>query len=919
MKKKGMIPMKKMKRISAFVLALMLAISGLILPGMAEEANGVAISTAEELAAIETSGNYYLTKDILISGAWQSPENFAGVLDGNGHTIVLSGAEVTGGLFGKLSSATVKNLNITDGQKKNTFTCVNNCFGVIAPLASGTLENLVVNVNVDFSAAGDTVNGAGLVGAVSGGDLTLTDCVNGGNVTAYNSAAGMVAGSSGATNATLRFERCINYGDILSKKNSGGMLACSTACGSLVVRECVNRGHIAHTTRDNTGSMVGYYKPAASGVGTIDLLDNVNYGSVTIATGKGSVGGIIAGLNVNSLPKESIVIKGNISYSKVAVLFPDALKNNDLAEIDGNYIADEYGKLPEEAGTVLDSSVYVVENRVAVLTWMEDKAIGDRFPSVSHEITEKPDGEQTESEAIVSAEEFSTKLNGTNGNYYLANDITIAGTWTSPTGFSGTLDGRGHSVILNGATVTGGIFNSLQGATVKNLTIKEGSDANTLAMLSDKFGFLSDVAWGKLENITVNGTVSFTGNTNAYVGGLIGEQAGAGALEIVGCVNNAAVTSGRLAGGIIASISTARIAYCINNGAVFSESNCAAGIVALSSGALGLTVESCINNGTVTMSATQNVGGIAGYIKPAAFPAYIKFLNNVNHGNITNKTAGGATSGIVGFLNAGSTIADLRGNVNNGAVTGGANCAPIMGRVSNNDLAGLLYNFDSASVEALGEGDKNYVALSAEALSLLNAVYPGVYTPLVGGKTTLLWSVVRTLDSASIRMAEPTGLRFMTEFDKSWLDSLVAEYGRENLVIGTLITPVGYVKEAGEFTAEALDKLTGHEVKYLNVIAGEAYETKGDTYHYAGSVADLYEENYTRDYAAIGYITVNGETYYSPTYTVRNAAWVAEAALADVSDSQNEEYCNAVTVNGVVVYSPYTQDQREVLAKFSVS
>ena len=59
-----------------------------------------------------------------------------------------------------------------------------------------------------------------------------------------------------------------------------------------------------------------------------------------------------------------------------------------------------------------------------------------------------------------------------------------------------------------------------------------------------------------------------------------------------------------------------------------------------------------------------------------------------------------------------------------------------------------------------------------------------------------------TLEGASARLAEPSGLRFQTEISKEYYNSL------SNVKMGTLIAPEAYVEQAGAFTKEALETLT---------------------------------------------------------------------------------------------------------------
>ncbi len=117
------------------------------------------------------------------------------------------------------------------------------------------------------------------------------------------------------------------------------------------------------------------------------------------------------------------------------------------------------------------------------------------------------------------------------GNYYtLADDITLAeGTYYNAfginggnglatagagNGFAGTLDGKGHSII-GGIMSGGGLFGSLQSATVKNIHFKDVQpyNNNTVSVIT---GSMFDSV---LDNVTVTikGALDFTGNAQGII------------------------------------------------------------------------------------------------------------------------------------------------------------------------------------------------------------------------------------------------------------------------------------------------------------------------------------------------------------------------------------------------------------------
>jgi hypothetical protein len=65
------------------------------------------------------TGTYYLSKDITLTSSYA--KEFKGTLDGNGHTITISGAK---SIFSKLTGATVKNLTIVGEITSDTSTAI---------------------------------------------------------------------------------------------------------------------------------------------------------------------------------------------------------------------------------------------------------------------------------------------------------------------------------------------------------------------------------------------------------------------------------------------------------------------------------------------------------------------------------------------------------------------------------------------------------------------------------------------------------------------------------------------------------------------------------------------------------------------------------------------------------------------------
>lgn len=183
--------------------------------------------------------------------------------------------------------------------------------------------------------------------------------------------------------------------------------------------------------------------------------------------------------------------------------------------------------------------------------------------------------------------------------------------------------------------------------------------------------------------------------------------------------------------------------------------------------------------------------------------------------------------------------------------------------------------------------------------------------------------VFETMTGASVRLSEPTGLRFSALFGKGLVDGLKAQYGAENVKIGMFITPTDYLTgNSLAFTKAALDACDAIEgAKYAQIEAVTVLESDdGNAYLINCALAPVNEANYDRLFSAIAYIEIiedGSETYSYSGYNAkdhsRSVGYVAALALEDVNDTQENEYQYAV--NGG--FSPYTEAEREILSGFA--
>lgn len=175
------------------------------------------VSSAKEFAAMDASGSYTLTKDIIVTEPYAS--DFSGTFDGNGHTVTLN------------------------------ITAKTNYVGLFKTLAGGAV---VKNVKVDGTVSG-TEGVAGIAAQANG--ATISGCINCAEISATERHVGGIVGKlRGGT-----VENCYNTGAISSSRtrpiNMGGIAG--YVDGGASVENCYNTGSITGSG-DNTAAVVGW-------------------------------------------------------------------------------------------------------------------------------------------------------------------------------------------------------------------------------------------------------------------------------------------------------------------------------------------------------------------------------------------------------------------------------------------------------------------------------------------------------------------------------------------------------------------------------------------------------------------------------------------------------------------------------------
>ncbi|MBR2385791.1 hypothetical protein IKA92_00660, partial [bacterium] len=140
----------------------------------------------------------------------------------------------------------------------------------------------------------------------------------------------------------------------------------------------------------------------------------------------------------------------------------------------------------------------------------------------------------------------------------LFNDIDLAGVdWSNVSSYSNEFNGNGFTI--SNLTDTQGLFGSLNGATVKNVTLENFNITSTTNV-----GTLAGTVSGNstIDNVHVSGgSISHTGGNSTYAGGLVGhitiEYNAPSTIKVLNSTSSADVSSSFSAGGLVGIVSMA--------------------------------------------------------------------------------------------------------------------------------------------------------------------------------------------------------------------------------------------------------------------------------------------------------------------------------------------------------------------------
>lgn len=448
------------------------------------------------------SGKYKLTADITLDDSWKEidPRNEF-TLDGNGHSITLTGKPLIGTVMEK--GTTVSNLVVRGEVEEPGNTNV----GALARSYAGTVRNCSFGVNVTYKGNGDKIGVGGIAGILKG---TVSNCVVTGKITNGKSNLFGTVGNSGEFDTTGTIKNVVAVG-----------------CAQLGMKEGTD---YSSTKFDTTFTPIS---------GTdCKLIENADEFDPTAYVDK---------MNANR-----DVGEGDLEWKVVGnLLVPVAADGGEAPEVDATEKEITALATAITAAEAVDKTkVYTAETWEAFSTALENakKVKNAETPlkkAVTSATTKLTEAIDELVERQISAVDFSgktVKLIKTadelaeleSGKYYkLANDITIEGIYFgtySP--MNAKIDGNGHTITLNGAPLWQKIGKD---AVVQNLGIKGKLDQTSAngAIAKDCEGLIVN-CWS-LADLKIQNKKDAGGFVvNLKSGGAIGNSYVAGKFEAEG-------------------------------------------------------------------------------------------------------------------------------------------------------------------------------------------------------------------------------------------------------------------------------------------------------------------------------------------------------------------------------------------------
>lgn len=645
------------------------------------------------------------------------------------------GGAIAGSLFGKIDNCyNFANINeyfsnaggiVGYAQKDSKIT---NCFnsgsikvnygtggGIVGLAATATIQNcentgeiLGVNINPNQKDGIQSKVG-GIVGQAT--SCEISDVVNSGIVSAFNTAGGIIGVSTGTAAAPNTVNNALNYGFIYSTTTPLSLGAISGTNAFTNYSNCFSDSRLQHIGMTANCNVEG-----ASSIPTEEILGKKLFNSENWTIKEGNYPMIAL-----SYVPEMMALNSSAIITFTGYNFAEAVNSAATLSAGQTWTVSPTGAFNIKNNT-LEVTVPEAGIAEAVLTASQN-GVSRQFPlkSFNYAIFDG-EGTPTNPYLIKTADDFlslADKVNTTGFNYsglYFSQpaDLDFADKTFVPVGlggkaFGGNYNGNKHEIknlsysfpTTDKTVVAGGLFNILDASgSISNLTINESCVISTYSFAA---GFTA-YSFGKISNCVNKAAISTYGTTNAggitalaypgaefsncenygaitaktnYAGGILGSSAAQSKVTLSNCSNHGAVTGVSKNGGIVGS-GSCTITTAANDGNVTSTTSYAGGVIG--EALLPSSVNGATNKGVIT--TPQYCGGIAA--TAAAHNAATKFILTDCHNSVDIAVgAKGYGGGVAGSLGNYATLTNCTNtgkiSVSNIATTSGIRVAGVAG------------------------------------------------------------------------------------------------------------------------------------------------------------------------------------------------------------------------------------------------
>ena len=519
---------------------------------------------------------------------------------------------------------------------------------------------------------------------------------------------------------------------IIAGENNGGHILGCTATGTVYVSGAngggicgINKGEIADCLSAVYSVTAGSFAGGIAGQNMGDIKNCLSAAeTVTSDMYAGGVAGTNNGGYISGCVAANIAVYNTMTYNggKISTnrnegvmrnnySFSDMVSNAAKTEMNAN----SRNGLEVTWDTLSDENFYfgIGWN---VKNWKEAKK---GFKFVCPKNTAEPVLESGRTpylpKKIASAEELIGINKNGKGHYVLVRDITLNAPWKTidfKDGFSGTLDGDGHTIYnlsLKGET---GMFSNITGGTVKNLRLKQVN-----ATFNTSGGVISACNYGYIENCTVSGEIATTRADR--IGGITAENNG----RVENCKVKADITANVdeiTVGGICAENLGVVSKSAFSGTITVSAVNSAVGGIC-GADAEGYISESSANAKIITEQGNAVTGGIC------AVSEFTQVYKCASMGELKQKGADVASGGICGTAD-GATVYNCFSNTNisveaENAESGGICAVAVGSNIQNTYATGEIKNVGKNGIVGgiCGEAQDSFISQNVALNPLISA------------------------------------------------------------------------------------------------------------------------------------------------------------------------------------------------------